>query len=154
MATNRDFSDLFAALSNEGAEFLVVGGHAVMFYTSPRYTKDLDVWVRPSPGNAARVFRALAAFGAPMADLTVEDLSKEGTIFQIGLPPNRIDVLTSIDGVDFETAYPRRVPATYGAQPIYILSREHLIANKRAVNRLQDQIDVENLERSASAKNR
>src|SRR5579859_2872396 len=102
MATNPDFRDLLHALCAAGAEFLVVGAHAVMFYTSPRYTKDLDIWVRPTLDNAERVHRALRAFGAPMADLAIGDLEKPGTIFQIGIAPNRIDVITSIEGVRFE----------------------------------------------------
>ena len=105
MAANPDFKDLFSELYAAHAEFLVVGAHAVMFYTAPRYTKDLDVWVRPTAGNAARVHRALTAFGAPMSDLTNDDLARPGTIFQIGVAPNRVDILTSIEGVDFETAW-------------------------------------------------
>ena len=93
----------------EGAEFLIVGAHAVMFHTVPRYTKDLDIWVRPAPENAERVYRALVRFGAPMANLTVHDLGVPGTLFQIGIAPNRVDVLTSIDGVGFEEAWNRRM---------------------------------------------
>ena len=148
MATNPDFSDLLSALCAEGAEFIVVGAHAVMFHTAPRFTKDLDVWVRPSRDNAERVRRALAAFGAPVTDLSVEDLSTKGTIFQIGVAPNRIDVLTSIDAVEFDEAYPRSVPATYGAVPMRVLSVDDLVANKRAVGRKQDEIDVENLQKA------
>jgi hypothetical protein len=118
LATNPDFSDLLSALSAEGAEFLVVGAHSVMFHAAPRFTKDLDVWVRPSLDNAGRVLRALRAFGAPIADLTVGDLAVPGTIFQIGVAPNRIDVITSIEAVDFDGAWARRVPASYGAVAI------------------------------------
>jgi hypothetical protein len=130
MATNPDFRDLFSALFAEGAEYLLVGAHAVMLYTTPRYTKDLDIWVRPSVDNAARVYRALVAFGAPMADLTLEDLAVSGTIFQIGVEPNRIDVVTSVDGLEFED----------------------LLKNKRAVARPQDLLDVERLERAQKDK--
>ena len=147
MATNPDFKDLFSALCAEDAEFLVVGAHAVMLFTAPRYTKDLDVWVRPSAANATCVHRALTTFGAPMADLTVDDLAVEGTIFQIGIAPNRIDVLTSIEAVSFVDAWKRRVPSTYGDVPIHVLSIEDLLTNKRAVGRPQDLLDVENLER-------
>lgn len=149
MATNPDFRDLFLALSAEGAEFLVVGGYAVMYHTAPRYTKDLDVWTRPDPENARRVHRALAAFGAPLADLTVQDLATEGTIFQIGVAPNRIDILTAIESVRFDDAWSRRVAATYGDAPIHVLSVPDLLANKRAVARPQDLLDVANLERAA-----
>jgi hypothetical protein len=126
MATNPDFRDLLSALSVEGAEFIVVGAHAVMFYTHPRYTKDLDVWVRPTQRNAEGVYRALRAFGAPMADLTVDDLATPGTIFQIGIAPNRIDILTSIEAVTFEEAWQRRVLSTYGGVPISLLSIDDL----------------------------
>jgi hypothetical protein len=148
MATNPDFSDLLSALCAENAEFIVVGAHAVMFHTVPRFTKDLDLWVRPSRENAARVRRALVAFGAPVADLTEDDLSVQGTIFQIGVAPNRIDVLTSIEAVEFDVAYPRSVPSTYATIPVRMLSVEDLLTNKRAVGRKQDEIDVENLERA------
>jgi hypothetical protein len=149
MAANPDFRDLFSALSTAGAEFLVVGGHAVMFHTVPRFTKDIDVWVRPTQENARRVYDALRAFGAPMSDLTVADLATVGTIFQIGLAPNRIDVLTSIESVEFEGAWQRRVSTTYGGVPIHVLSIEDLLTNKRAVGRPQDLLDVALLERRA-----
>jgi hypothetical protein len=148
MATNPDFRDLFAAFYAEGADFLIVGGHAVMLYTEPRYTKDIDVWVRPSRENAERVFRGLARFGAPLSDVTVDDFASPGTIFQIGVAPNRIDVLTSIEGVEFEKAWAARTPSTYGGVPIGVLSAEDLIANKRAVGRPQDLLDVEALTRA------
>jgi hypothetical protein len=146
MATNPDFRDLLSALCAEDAEFIIVGAHAVMFYTVPRYTKDLDVWVRPTRQNAGRVHRALRAFGAPVADLTVDDLTAPGTIFQIGIAPNRIDILTSIDAVSFEDAWQRRVPSTYGGVAISLLSIEDLLTNKRAAGRRQDLLDVERLE--------
>ena len=117
MATNPDFKELFAALFDAQAEFIVVGAHAVMVYTEPRYTKDLDVWVRPTLENATRVLRALATFGAPLADLTVEDLATEGVVFQMGVAPNRVDVLTAIDGVSFEEAWTRREHSLYGDIP-------------------------------------
>jgi hypothetical protein len=93
MGINRDFRDLLSELSDLEARFLVVGAHAVIFHTTPRYTKDLDIWVEPAPENASRVYEALARFGAPLDDLTVADLSTPGTIFQIGVEPNRIGVL-------------------------------------------------------------
>jgi hypothetical protein len=145
MAVNPDFRDLFSALFDEAAEFIVVGAHAVMFFTEPRYTKDLDVWVRPSRENAERVHRALARFGAPLSDLSVDDLAVKGTIFQIGLAPNRIDVLTSIEAVEFEPAYARAPQSTYGGVAIRLLSIEDLLTNKRAVGRKQDALDVEKL---------
>jgi hypothetical protein len=121
-----------------------------MFHTHPRYTKDIDVWMRPTRENAERVHRALRAFGAPMADLTVDDLAVPGTIFQIGIAPNRVDVLTAIDAVTFDEAWPRRVRSSYGGVPISLLSVDDLLVNKRAAGRLQDQLDVEQLEKRRS----
>jgi hypothetical protein len=146
--TNPDFSDLFSELSAAGAEYIVVGAHAVMFYAAPRYTKDLDIWVRPSRENAERVYRALGAFGAPLEQLGVDDLAVEGTIFQLGMAPNRIDIVTSITGVDFTPAWERRVATTYGGIAIHVLSIDDLMTNKRAVGRPQDLIDLEHLEQA------
>ena len=148
MAANPDFRDLFSELSAAGAEFLVVGAHAVMYYAAPRYTKDLDLWVRPSRPNAERVLAALGAFGAPLADLTVEDLAVPGTIFQIGMEPNRVDFLTHLEAVDFAEAWGRKVTTTYDGVPIHVLSLDDLLANKRAVDRPQDRADVERLEQA------
>src|SRR5688572_11794358 len=111
---NPDFRDLLSAFGAQGVEHLVVGAHALAAHGHVRATKDLDVWVRPSPENAARVLRALGAFGAPLQDLSVQDLSLPGLIFQIGVPPVRIDVLTSIDGVEFEEAWRDRLEASFG----------------------------------------
>ena len=145
MAANPDFKDLFLALSAEQVEFIVVGAHAVMVHTEPRFTKDLDVWIRPTFVNAERAHRALTVFGAPPHELTVEDLRTPGTIFQIGLAPNRIDILTSIEAVSFDEAWLRRLERSYDAVPIATLSVEDLITNKRAVGRPQDLIDVDKL---------
>ena len=101
---NPDFEDLLRGLSASRAEYLVIGGYAVAFHTEPRYTKNLDVWVRPTAANARRVMTALRKFGAPLANLRLKDLTTPGIIFQIGVEPNRIDVLTEVDGVDFQAA--------------------------------------------------
>ncbi len=146
MDLNADFRDLFAELNDAGADFLVVGAYAVMAHTEPRYTKDLDVWVRPEASNAERVHAALTAFGAGVANLSVGDLAEPGVFFMMGLPPNRIDVLTAIDGVEFGEAWSRRVESRYGDQPVNLLSVEDLIRNKLTVGRPQDLIDVEKLE--------
>lgn len=110
MAINPDFSDLFASLNAAGARYLLVGSYALAIHAQPRFTKDLDVWVSPDPENAHRVISALTEFGAPMASLTVADLAAPGLVFQIGIPPNRIDILTAIDGMSFDEAWspPRR----------------------------------------------
>ena len=147
MQTNSDFRDLFAELNAAGADYLVVGAHALAAHGHVRATKDLDVWIRATPENAARVHRALGSFGAPLQGLSVEDLGGPGLIFQIGVQPVRIDIITSIDGVEFDSAWPERMRSEYGDQPVHVLSRRHLIENKKASGRLQDLADVEFLEK-------
>ena len=144
MATNPDFRDLFSALSAADVRFLMVGAHAVMYYTVPRYTKDLDVWIDPTPENASRAYRALAQFGAPLEGVSITDLHTPGTILQIGVEPNRIDVLTEVDGLpSFEEAWQHRERSTYGEVPISLLQIDDLITSKKAAGRLQDQLDLE-----------
>ncbi len=146
MPVNPDFRDLFAALNAAGARYLLVGGYAVAFHAQPRFTKDLDVWTDPDAANAGRVFEALRQFGAPLHELTPADLGRPGTIFQIGVPPNRIDVVTAIDGVSFSEAWRGRVETTYGDQTVPVIARRHLVQNKRASGRPQDLLDLEILE--------
>lgn len=148
MPVNQDFRDLFAALNAAAAEYLLVGGYAVAFHAEPRFTKDLDVWTAASDENASRVYAALRAFGAPLGELTHADLARPGLIFQIGVPPNRIDVLTSIDGLSFAEAWPARAATSYGDQAVPVISKADLIRNKRASARPQDLIDLAILERS------
>ena len=111
-----------------------------------RATKDLDLWVRPEVSNATRVLTALKDYGAPLRDLTESDLTNPGTVFQIGIPPLRIDILTTIDGVDFDEAWADRFQTSFGEQAASVLSRQHLIINKKATGRLQDLADVQKLE--------
>jgi hypothetical protein len=143
---NPDFRDLLAAFNVRGVDFVVVGAHALAAHGLVRATKDLDVWVRPEPLNAERVLAALADFGAPLHDLTVDDLARPGLVFQIGVDPVRIDVLTAIDGVEFSEAWAQRVSARFVDQDASVLSRGHLIVNKRATGRAQDLLDAKWLE--------
>ncbi len=143
---NRDFVEMLSALSAARAEFLVVGAHAVAAHGVPRATGDLDIWVRPSPQNAERVLTALKAFGAPLLDLTREDLSRPGIVFQIGVVPCRIDILTEITGVDFDQAWQGRLESKIGGIHVDFIGRSELIANKRATGRPKDMADVAALE--------
>ena len=142
-AVNRDYRDLLAEFNAHGVEYLVVGAHALAAHGRVRATKDLDVWVGAGAENARRVLQALRAFGAPLHDLTEADLVQPGVTFQIGVAPVRIDVLTAIDGVDFSEAWPARLVARFADQPVGVLSREHLMRNKRAAGRTQDLADLE-----------
>ncbi len=147
MALNPDFRDLFASLNAAGAEYLVIGAYALAAHGAPRFTKDLDLWVRPTPENAQRVWSALEAFGAPLGSLRVEDLHTPGLVFQMGIAPNRIDLLTAPDGVEFGGAWEHRVPSRYGDQSISVLGKAELIQNKQATGRIQDLADIEALKR-------
>lgn len=141
-----DFKELLLTLNAHKVEYLVVGAHALAVHGHVRATKDLDVWVRPDQENAHKILSALSDFGAPLGDLTIEDLTKPGTVFQIGIAPLRIDLMTAIDGVDFSQAWPDRIQTTFAGAPALVISRRHLIANKRATARLQDLADAERLE--------
>jgi hypothetical protein len=139
---NRDFAEMLSALSAAGAEFLIVGAHAVAAHGYPRATGDLDVWVRPTPENAERVWSALAQFRAPLFDLSKEDLSRPGVVFQIGVPPCRIDILTEITGVTFDEAWPGRLTAAVEGRSLPFIGRRELLANKRAAARPKDLGDI------------
>jgi hypothetical protein len=141
-----DFSELLRALSAHGVRYLVVGGYAVMEYTEPRYTKDLDVWIARDRNNADAVYQALCDFGAPVESITAEDFTQEGIVYQIGVSPVRVDLLTSITGVEFDDAWTRRTEREVNGLTISILSREDLIRNKRATGRPQDRLDARRLE--------
>jgi hypothetical protein len=143
---NRDFAEMLSALSAAGAEYLVVGAHALAAHGRPRATGDLDIWVRPSVANAERVWAALSRFGAPLSALKKEDLHAPGIVFQIGIEPVRIDILTAIDGVEFESAWQRRLVIQIEDQSVPLLGRDDLIRNKRAAGRPQDLADVASLE--------
>ena len=145
MSVNPDFRDLFAALNDASAEFLIVGGYALAVHGAPRFTKDLDIWIKANPENAQRVWQALDQFGAPFGDLTIQDLSTPGIVFQMGLPPNRIDIITAIDGVEFQFAWERKVPSAYGDQPVMVIGIEELIRNKETTGRPQDALDAQTL---------
>ena len=143
---NPDFKELLLAFNAHNVEYLIVGAHALAAHGHVRATKDMDVWVRADESNARKILQALSAFGAPLSDLTADDLSKKETIFQIGLPPLRIDLITDIDGVEFAEAWPDRVETSFGGVPTFVISRHHLITNKKTAARLQDLADVQQLE--------
>ena len=150
MQVNNDYRDLFSIFNEETVEYLVVGAHAVMFYSTPRYTKDLDVWVNPSADNASRVWSALQRFGAPLKDIAVNDFTDPELVYQIGVAPNRIDIIMGLEGVDFPSAWRNAVPSTYGEVPIRVISRTDLITAKRATARDQDLLDLKGLEHEGS----
>lgn len=144
-----DFRDLLIELADSNAEFVVIGGHAVAFHGYPRATKDLDVLVRANPENAARVYAALAAFGAPLSAFEVSqaDFATYTGILQIGLPPRRIDVLNGASGISFDQAVAEGLHFDLEGRRIPVIGLDALLRNKRAAGRAQDLADVEALER-------
>jgi hypothetical protein len=143
MELQSDWIALLREFNAAGVEYMVVGAAAIAFHSVPRATGDFDVWVRPSSKNARAVYRALANFGAPMEQVTVADFEHDDTVWQIGVEPLRVDVLTGIDGVTFDEAWPRRANARIEEYDVPIISRMDLIANKRAAGRHQDLADLE-----------
>jgi hypothetical protein len=145
MSLSRDFVEFFACLNDQRVDYLLVGGHALAFHGLPRFTKDIDFWVRPTGENADRVLAALAAFGFGDVGLTRLDFSTEGRVVQLGQPPNRIDILTSISGAEFSSAFARRIETRYRGHPLFVIHRDDLIASKIAAGREQDLLDVKKL---------
>ena len=140
-----DFRDLLLELADAGAQFVLVGGHAVAFHGHPRATKDMDVLIKPDATNAKRVYQALAAFGAPLDAFAVEahDFATYDGVLQIGLPPRRVDILNRADGVSFEEAVADGAHFTLEGRRIPVIGRAALVKNKRAAGRPQDLADIE-----------
>ena len=142
---NPDFVALLRELTAADARFMVVGAYALAHHARPRATGDLDIWVDPAPENAKRVHAALLVFGAPLGDLTVEELSQPDLVYQIGVVPRRIDILTTLTGLDFADAWPGHSVGTFGSMACPVLGRAELILNKRSLGRPRDLADLESL---------
>ena len=142
---NPDFEALLAELNHAEERYLVVGAYALALHSRPRATGDLDIWVEPTPANATRVHRALMAFGAPLSDLSEADLQRPDLVFQIGIPPRRVDILTSLTGLTFEAAWTGRAQGWLGSAPCAFLGRAELVRNKRAGGRPRDLADLADL---------
>ncbi len=138
----KDYAELLHELNAEGVDYLVVGAHAVGYHGYIRSSDDFDVWIRRSAENAAKVYRALARFGAPMNMVRVEDFLSDDLIFQIGTKPFRIDIITSVSGLDFDEAWGRRESSTYLGEPNFVPGLQDLLANKTSAGREKDLLDV------------
>jgi hypothetical protein len=148
----KDFKDLLRALNANAAQYLIVGGYALAVHLIPRATKDLDLFIRSNPENATAVYRALAQFGAPLKGMTEADFV-DGTVFQIGQEPDRIDILQHIDGVTFDEAWANRIEGKIdGEVAASVISRDDLIRNKLASGREQDLLDAKKLRALGRAK--
>jgi len=148
MNGNRDFKDLLQCLNDAGARYLIVGAYAVIYHTEPRYTKDLDVWVETTLENAKKVWSALAKFGAPLSDLTLNDLCNPDIVFQMGVEPNRIDIIMDVEGLRFSEAWGNRFESKYEDQTVFVLSRDDTLRAKKTAGREEDLLDVKRLEKS------
>ena len=142
---NSDFKDLLQAFNDAGVKYLVVGGYAYAEHVEPRYTKDLDVWIERNEQNAERVLSALRVFGAPLTELSKNDLLTAGTFFQIGLPPNRIDIITQLEEMDFAACWKRRKTSHLGNMRVEYISAADLIENKERTGRPHDIADADYL---------
>jgi len=141
-----DFKEFIQSLNGNGVRYLVVGGYAVALHGYPRYTKDIDIWVELNPSNADKIMRTLDQFGFASLGLKAEDFLEPDTIIQLGYPPNRIDLLTTLTGVDFETCYSARIELDMEGLTVNFIDLENLKENKKASGRAQDLADLENLE--------
>ena len=143
---NPDFRDILSAFIEEQVDFVVVGAYALAAHGLPRATGDIDLWVRPSADNSRRIWKALESFGAPMKGLQQEDFEQEDLIVQIGRAPRRIDVITSVSALEYDSAWENREVVEIEGLTISVLGRDDLIKNKKAVGRAQDIADVNRLE--------
>jgi predicted nucleotidyltransferase len=144
MAENPHYRELLQLLNEFQVEYLIVGGFAVMKYGEPRYTKDLDLWVHNSPRNSVRVVEALTKFGAPLEHdgITAQTFTEAQVVYQIGIAPVRIDILTEITGVEFADAWTKRAESTFFGVPVHFISLDDLRANKQALGRGSDLMDL------------
>ena len=143
---NEDYKDILQSLAEEDVKFLLVGAYAMAAYGYIRATMDIDIWVMPSADNGEAVLRALRKFGAPLRGLTINDIQKDDTIFQIGVAPRRIDIITGASGLQFDEAFAKSLETDVEGIRIHIPSLEDLICNKKASGRTKDLADVEALE--------
>ena len=142
---NEDYKEILFTLLAQKTEFILVGAYAMAAHGFPRATMDIDLWIKPDQNNAQKAYQALAIFGAPLDQLTVQDLATAGVVFQIGVAPRRIDILTSITGVEFDEAQKSATLIEIDGASIFVLSVDHLIQNKQQTGRTKDLADVEML---------
>jgi hypothetical protein len=145
MEIRTDFKELLELFNKHKVEYLIVGGYALAFHGAPRVTGDIDLFVRPTNENAARILAALDDFGFGSLDLSQEDFTTPGMVVQLGVPPVRIDIITHVSGVPWEKADTGKAAGFYGDVPVFFIGRDDFIANKRATGRIKDAADIEAL---------
>jgi hypothetical protein len=147
MRIEKDFKEFIALLNKNSAHYLIVGGYAFSFHAEPRFTKDIDFFVEMSPQNADKIMKTLTEFGFKNIGLEKEDFMSPNQIIQLGYAPVRIDIVTTLKAVDFDSAWQNRVEGKYGDIPAFFISKTDLIKNKSAVGRKQDEADIEKLQK-------
>jgi uncharacterized nucleotidyltransferase DUF6036 len=147
MKISSDYKDLLSIFNAAGVRYLIVGGYAVMIHTEPRYTKDLDIWIDRAATNAEALFQALVRFGAPLKDLRPADFTEPEVFYQIGMEPVRIDIMTSVSGLEFGSAWERRLIVDFDGESAGVLSREDLLLSKKTADRLHDRKHIRKLQK-------
>jgi len=145
MEVQPDFKELFELLNAHKAEFIIVGAYALAFHGVPRFTGDIDIFVKPDPENAKKILSALEEFGFGSLDLTTSDLQDPDKVVQLGVAPVRVDLITSLTGVSWQEAFSGKVQGTFGNVPVYYLGRKEFLSNKKALGRKKDLADIEAL---------
>ena len=145
MVLNKDFREFIALLNAKEVKYLVIGGYAVAYHGYPRYTKDIDFWIWLNEDNAKKVVSAIHAFGMSSMNIKVEDFMSEDTVIQLGMPPNRIDILTDLETLDFETCYAQKEIANFNGLDVAMLDLDNLIKSKLNAGRPQDKVDAKKL---------
>jgi len=145
MEAQEDFKELLELFNGHKVEYMIVGSYALAYHGVPRFTGDIDIFVKPSLDNAQRILSALSDFGFGLLSLTIDDFQNPDSVVQLGVPPVRIDIMTSITGVTWQEADQGKLEGVYGDIPVYFLGREQYIANKRAIGRKKDLADLESL---------
>jgi len=144
---NKDYKEMLQLLSEEQVDFIIVGAYALGAHGYPRATGDIDIWVKPNNTNSRRLYKALARFGAPLEQIEIDDFSMEGIIFQIGVIPRRIDIITKIDGVTYEEADEDKITVEVEGLMLPVISLDKLIKNKMATGREKDELDIKTLKK-------
>lgn len=145
---NQDYKEMLSTLLEEKVDFLLVGAYAMAALGYPHATGDIDIFIQPNETNVEKVYNALFKFGTSLKNISIEDFSTPGTIFQIGVAPRRINIINSLDGMSFEDAYSDRIIVEIESLPVPVISKENIIKNKEATGRPKDKLDADNLKNS------
>ncbi len=152
MVLNKDLREFVGLLKEKGVKYLVIGGYAVAYHGYPRYTKDIDIWVWLNEENAQKVIETIKAFGMASMNILVEDLLNKNSVIQLGMPPNRIDILTDLETLDFETCYAQKEVLNLDGLEISFIDFDSLVQSKLVAGRPQDKVDAKKLKERKSKK--